>query len=85
MKLSNSKIIEIIRLRNNGWSTNHIRKKFKVSERRVNQILQYYYEHDEAPRMSNQQGRPRKPITKEEEAMVKEGYNIYRFSASFNN
>jgi len=82
MKLSNNKIIEIIRLRNNGWSTNHIRKKFKVSERRVNQILQYYYEHDEAPRLSNRQGRPKRPIMSEEEEMVKEAYATYRFSAS---
>jgi putative transposase len=82
MKLSNRKIIEIIRLWNNGWSTNHIRKKFGVSERRVNQILQYYRKHNAAPTISKIQGRPPRPITSEEECIVKEAYKIYRFSAS---
>lgn len=82
MKLSNGKIIEIIRLRNIGWSTNHIRKKFKVTERRVNQILSYYHEFEKAPTLSKQQGRPIKPLTREEENMVRKAYKKYRFSAS---
>ena len=82
MKLSNAKIVEIIRKRNDGWSTNHIRKKFGISERRVNQILHYYYEHNAAPIMSKIQGRPPRPITQAEECIVKKAYKIYRFSAS---
>jgi transposase len=82
LKLSNAKIIEVIRLRNNGWSINHIRKKFGVSERRVNQILQYYHTHESAPAISKLQGRPPRPITKEEEHIVKQAYKTYRFSSS---
>ena len=82
MKLTNAKILEIIRKRNDGWSTNHIRKKFGVSERRVNQILQYYKDNGEAPQVSKQQGRPTRPIKKEEEDIVVATYKKYRFSAS---
>lgn len=82
MKLTNAKIIEIIRKRNNGWSTNHIRKKFGVSERRVNQILHYYKENGKAPTVSKRQGRPIRPIKKEEEDIVVTSYKKYRFSAS---
>ena len=82
MKLTNGKIIEIIRKRNNDWSTNHIRKKYKVSERRVNQILQYYREKGIAPQLSRKQGRPSRIITDKEVNIVLEAYKKYRFSAS---
>lgn len=82
MKLNNAKILEIIRERNDGRSTNHIRKKFEVSERRVNQILQYYRENDKAPRISKRVGRPPKEISVEEVKMITEAYEKYRFSAS---
>lgn len=82
MKLTNGKIIEIIRKRNNGWSTNHIRKKFKITERRVNQILQYYREQGVAPQLSQRQGRPARPITSKEMGIVVAAYKKYRFSAS---
>jgi putative transposase len=82
MKLTNGKIIEIIRKRNNGWSTNHIRKKFGISERRVNQILHYYNEFGVAPKISPWQGRPQREITENEVKIIKEAYQKYRFSAS---
>lgn len=82
MKLNNAKVMEIIRKRNNGWSTNHIRKKFRVSERRVNQILQYYKENEKAPQIGKKFGRPCLPIDKREVKIVDEAYTGYRFSAS---
>src|SRR3989338_1371227 len=82
MKLNNAKIVEIIRKRNNGWSTNHIRKKFEVSERRVNQVLFHYMVTGEAPVMSKKIGRPAKQVSDQEIRVVLECYNKYRFSAS---
>ena len=82
MKLNNAKVMEIIRKRNNRWSTNHIRKKFRVSERRVNQILQYYKENEKAPQIGKKLGRPCLPIAKRDVKMVDEAYREYRFSAS---
>lgn len=82
MKLDKAKIVEIIRRRNDGWSTNHIRKLVGVSERRVNQILLYYREHDCSPEVGKCMGRPEKHITKEEIKMVVNAYKKYRFSAS---
>ena len=82
MKLNNAKIMEIIRKRNNGWSTNHIRKKFGITERRVNQLLFHYRLTGEAPIMSKSIGRPPKLIPDEETRIVLECYTKYRFSAS---
>jgi putative transposase len=82
MKLTNAKIIEIIKKRNNEWSTNHIRKKFGVSERRVNQVLQYYREQGKAPQIVKRNGRPPRPIKEEEVRIVLNAYKTYRFSAS---
>jgi putative transposase len=82
MKLNNAKIVEIIRRRNDGWSTNHIRKLVGVSERRVNQILLYYREHGCTPEVGKCMGRPGRRITKEEIKMVVNAYKKYRFSAS---
>lgn len=82
MKLTNAKIIEIIRKRNNEWSTNHIRKKFDISERRVNQVLQYYRENGKAPELSKKNGRPPRPIMEKEVRIVLDTYKTYRFSAS---
>ena len=82
MKLNRTKILEIIRERNDGWSTNHIRKKFDVTERRVNQILHYYREHDKAPDIGKGIGRPAKEIPKDDVKIVLKAYDMYRFSAS---
>ena len=82
MKLNNAKIVETIRKRNNGWSTNHIRKKFEVTERRVNQVLFHYKITGEAPVISKKIGRPSKKISDKEIGIVLECYNKYRFSAS---
>jgi len=82
MKLNRSKILEIIRRREEGWSTNHIRKLVGVSERRVNQILERYRQTGAVPEIGKSMGRPRKPITPSEQEVVLEAYKCYRFSAS---
>ena len=82
MKLNHQKIIEIIRKRNDGWSTNHIRKKFEITERRVNQILYHYKSTGEAPVIGKGIGRPANQISDEEIKIVLECYQKYRFSAS---
>lgn len=82
MKLNKAKILEIIRRREEGWSTNHIRKYVGVSERRVNHILAAYRQTGEVPLVGKNMGRPSKPITPEEKEIVAEAYKRYRFSAS---
>ena len=82
MKLNNAKIVEMIRKRNNGWSTNHIRKTFGITERRVNQILKYYRESDTPPIIGKSLGKPPKKLTDEDIRIVLECYGKYRFSAS---
>ena len=82
MKLNNAKMLEIIRKRNNGWSTNHIRKNIGVSERRVNQILSYYACYDELPILCKNMGRPPKIVSKEHTKIIIDTYDKYRYSAS---
>jgi len=82
MKLNNAKMIEIVRKRNDGWSTNHIRKNVDVSERRVNQILFYYRHFDKLPVLGKKTGRPPKKVSFEHTNIILNAYDKYRYSAS---
>jgi transposase InsO family protein len=82
MKLNNAKMVEIVRKRNDGWSTNHIRKKFEVTERRVNQVLAYYRQHEALPELGKRLGRPMKNVSSEHTEIILDSYNKYRYSAS---
>ncbi len=82
MKLTKSKILEIIRRKNDGWTTYQVKKKFGISIRRVNQIYTYYLQNKEPPAIGRRMGRPTRPITKEEKQLIKECYAKYRVSAS---
>lgn len=82
MKLNKTKILEICRRWNEGWSTYRIRKMVGVSERRVNQVLGYYKLTGEIPVVGKSMGRPVKPCLAEEVRIVLEAYKKYRFSAS---
>jgi putative transposase len=82
MKLNKTRILEVCRRRNDGWSTYRIRKMAGVTERRVNQVLAHYRLTGEPPIVGKQMGRPAKAYSKEEEEMVVKTYEKYRFSAS---
>ena len=82
MKLTKSKVLEIIRRKNGGWTTYQIKKGFNISIRRINQIYAYYLQNKELPVIGRRMGRPNRPITQEEIAIVKKAYAKYRVSAS---
>jgi len=82
MKLTKSKVLEIIRLKNNDWTSYQIRKRIGVTEQRVNQILKDYRDTDAIPVIGNRVGRPAKPIQFEERQLVLRAYEKYRLSAS---
>jgi putative transposase len=82
MKLTKSKILEILRRKNDGWTTYQIKKRAGVSIRRVNQIYAEYLKIGEAPAIGRRMGRPTRPIKQEEVELVKKAYGEYRVSAS---
>lgn len=82
MKLNKTRILEICRRWNEGWSTYRIRKMVGVSERRVNQVLAYYRLTGEVPIVGKCMGRPVKTCSEEEKDMILKTYKKYRFSAS---
>jgi len=81
MKLTRSKLIETIRLKNNGWTTYQARKIAGISIRRVNQVWNEYLASGEIPEIGKKNGRPNKPLNEEEINMVKESYLKYKVSA----
>jgi putative transposase len=81
MKLNKTKIIEILRKKNQGISSYQARKDAGVTERRVNQIWQKYDQTEKIPELGKP-GRPPKPIQELEIKLVKDVYAKYKASAS---
>jgi len=82
MKLNKTKIEYIIRKRKHGMSTYQISKNMKVSERRVNQILELYRKTGEMPVVGKNVGRPKKPIYSYERESIIECFREFKISAS---
>jgi transposase InsO family protein len=82
MKLNKSKILEILRLKNQGITTYQIKKKVGVSVRRVNQIWKEYEESGKIPQLGLRMGRPRKEIPLEWVDIVRKAHTKYRFGAT---
>jgi len=82
MKLTKTKLLEIIRRKNEGWTTYQVRKIAGISIRRVNLVYIEYLKTENIPEIGNNVGRPAKPITEEETRIVKETYQKYRVCAS---
>lgn len=82
MKLNKSKILEILRLKNQEWTSYKIRKKIGVSEQRVNQIIKEYRTTGIIPVVGEKLGRPPKLIQEWEVKIVKQAYEKYHASAS---
>ena len=81
MKLTRSKLIEVIRRKNEGQSSYQVRKIANVSVRRINQVWDYYIRHGIIPDIGKRTGRPSKPIEPGETEMVRQSYLKYRVSA----
>ena len=81
MKLTKSKILEILRRKNEGWTTYQIKKRAGVSIRRVNQIHTGYLLTGDIPIVGKKMGRPSKPFEDWEITLVKQAYQHYRTSA----
>ena len=82
MKLTQGKLIETIRRKNQGWTTYQARKIAGISIRRVNQVYKQYLISGEIPEIGIKNGRPKRPIEEWEIQTVKETFTKYKVSAS---
>jgi putative transposase len=82
MKLTRGKLLETLRLKNEGYTTYQARKVAHVSVRRVNQVWQEYVRSGEVPVIGKKNGRPKRRPTREEISLVRKAYQTYRCSAS---
>jgi transposase InsO family protein len=82
MKITKSKLVEIIRMKNEGKSSYQARKIAGISVRRVNQVYLYYLQNGKPPAIGRRMGRPIRPITDEEKEIVQKVYSFYRVPAS---
>ena len=82
MKLSQAKILELVRLKNEGKTTYFIRKKMGVSIRRINQLNGEYLSTGIIPRLKKP-GRKAKPIDENETRLVCQASFEFRASAVF--
>ncbi len=81
MKLNKRKIRYILREKKKGTSSRILGIRMKVSKRRINQIWKEYRDTGVEPVVGKKMGRPPVPLTSEEERIVKEAYEMYRFGA----
>jgi len=82
MKLTQWKLIETIRKKQEGWTTYQARKIAGISIRRVNQVYGQYLISGEIPEIGIKNGRPKKPIEEWEIKTVKESFTKYSVSAT---
>ncbi len=82
MKLTQGKLIETIRRKNQGWTTYQARKIADISIRRVNQVYKQYLLSEQIPEIGKTNGRPARPIEDWEIQTVKETFDKYSVSAS---
>ncbi len=81
MKLTKPKLLETIRMLNEGASKYQARKIAEITKQRVYQVWNDYLETGKIPLIGRQVGRPVRPITDEEMALVKQTWLKYRVSA----
>jgi len=82
MKLTQGKLIETIRRKNQGWTTYQARKIAGISIRRVNQVYKQYLLTEQIPEIGKTNGRPARLIENWEIQTVKEAFEKYSVSAS---
>ncbi len=82
MKLTRGKLLETLRVKNEGATTYQARKIARISIRRVNQIWKQYTISGVLPELGKNCGRPSIPSTQEEVDLVQNAYREYRVSAT---
>ena len=81
MKLTQGKLIETIRKKNQGWTTYQTRKIAGICIRRVNQVYGQYLFEGKIPETGKKNGRPKTQIEGWEIEVVKNTYEKYKVSA----
>ena len=81
MKLTKTKLLETIRVLNDGKSKYQARKIAGISKQRVYQVWKIYNETGLIPEIGKIMGRPVKVVEEWEVQLVKESYEKYRVSA----
>ena len=82
MKLTKGKLMETLKKKNDGWTTYQARKIAHISIRRVNQVWNEYLSSGEIPDLGNKVGRPSRPLSDQEKAVVKAAFEKYSVCAS---
>jgi len=82
MKLTQGKLLETLKRKNQGWTTYQARKIAGISIRRVNQVYGQYLISGEIPEIGKNNGRPKRLIEEWEIQTVKEAFTKYSVSAS---
>ena len=82
MKLTRGKLLETIRLKNEGVTTYQARKIAGISIRRVNQVWHKYTILGRLPEIGKKVGRPSITLDPEEVELVRKTYQEYRVSAT---
>ena len=81
MKLTKPKLVETLRVLNDGASKYQARKIADITKQRVYQVWNAYNKTERVPEIGKGVGHPKRPITDEERTIVKEAYELYRLSA----
>jgi putative transposase len=81
MKLTRNKLLETLRVKNDGGTTYQARKIAHISIRRVNQIYGVYLISGRIPELGKKLGRPPKSFEEWEIKIVRETWEKYRVSA----
>jgi putative transposase len=81
MKLTRKKIRWIIRQKEKKESSGIIAKIQHITRRRVDQLWKQYRETGVIPIIGETMGRPKKPVTTAESAVIEEAYRRFRYGA----
>lgn len=79
--MTKPKLLETIRVLNEGASKYQARKIAGITKQRVYQVWRAYLETEQLPVIGRRVGRPAKPITEEEKTVVEQSWRKYRVSA----
>ena len=81
MKLTRPKLLETIRLLNEGASKYQARKVAGITKQRVYQVWNAYNQTGDLPLIGKRIGRPPRPILDSERCLVRKAYALYRVGA----
>jgi putative transposase len=82
MKLNKKKIVDTLKVFEDGGTAYQARKIANISVRRANEIREIYKKTEEVPIIGISVGRPKREILLEEKEIVTQAYLRYRLSAS---